>query len=87
MGTLHYLPVREDADRPADQVSIGQRIMYDIHQIKNSIATARGMLLLLKLTGEPEPPREFYDLIIKEINRANSLMEVLLPLARSQYAE
>jgi hypothetical protein len=85
MGTLHQFPLKKN-NHIIDQCTINLKTVRDIQQIKNSVATARSLLIMLKLKDEQNPHQEYYDLIIDEMNRASSTIAEMLS-SPTQYAD
>ncbi|MZP30733.1 PAS domain S-box protein [Heliobacterium undosum] len=52
------------------------------HEIRNPMTTVRGFLQILGAKGELAPHREHFDLMIEELDRANSIISEFLSLAK-----
>ncbi|MZP43193.1 PAS domain S-box protein [Heliobacterium gestii] len=52
------------------------------HEIRNPMTTVRGFLQILGAKGELAPHREHFDLMIDELDRANSIITEFLSLAK-----
>lgn len=60
---------------------------FGIHEVKNAIAAVRGLLQLLKGKEEWWAYNEYYDLMIEEINQADSIINRMLTLAKESFSD
>lgn len=66
---------------------IGQLAAGISHEIRNPLTTVKGFLQLRSIkTGDPKE-KEYYDLMISEIDRANTIISDFLSLAKSHDGE
>lgn len=63
---------------------IGQMAASIGHEIRNPMTTVRGFLQLLGEIERNQPDREYYDLMIDELDRANSIITEFLALAKNK---
>ncbi|NPV89888.1 MAG: PAS domain S-box protein [Firmicutes bacterium] len=54
------------------------------HEIRNPMTTIRGFLQMVKERDDTDKYREYYDLMIEELDRANSIITDYLSLARGK---
>ncbi|MGE5653977.1 MAG: PAS domain S-box protein [Bacillota bacterium] len=66
---------------------VGQMAAGIGHEIRNPMTTVRGFLQLLGDKEECQPYREFFTLMIAELDRANGIISEYLSLARSKPVE
>lgn len=57
------------------------------HEIRNPMTTVRGYLQLLRENGEYQQLTEYFDLMIEELDRANSIITEFLSLARNKVVD
>lgn len=63
---------------------IGQMAAGISHEIRNPMTTVRGFLQLLSKKEECQPFKGYLDLMIEELDRANSILSEFLALARNK---
>jgi PAS domain S-box-containing protein len=63
---------------------IGQMAAGISHEIRNPMTTVRGFLQLLSKKEECQPFKGYFDLMIEELDRANSILSEFLALARNK---
>ncbi len=66
---------------------IGEMAASIGHEVRNPMTTVRGFLQLLDKNEKYEPEREFFNLMIEELDRANSIITEFLSLARNKRIE
>jgi PAS domain S-box-containing protein len=54
------------------------------HEIRNPMTTVRGLLQLLRARDEIVQHREYYDIMIEELDRANTIISEFLSLAKNK---
>ncbi|GAB6157632.1 hypothetical protein JCM39194_08320 [Desulfotomaculum varum] len=54
------------------------------HEVRNPLTTVRGLLQLLQGKPETGPFKDYFDLMIEELDRANSIITEFLSLARNK---
>lgn len=64
--------------------TVGQMASSLAHEIRNPMTSVKGFLQLLAGKETSLQKREYYDLIIEELNRANSIITEFLSLARDK---
>lgn len=57
------------------------------HEIRNPMTTVRGFLQILKNNEDYSREREYFDLMIEELDRANSIITEFLSLAKNKMVE
>ena len=57
------------------------------HEIRNPMTTVRGYLQLLQLNKDYQQQTEYFDLMIEELDRANSIITEFLSLAKNKAVE
>ena len=57
------------------------------HEVRNPMTTIRGFLQLLSSKPGCQPYRNYYDLMIEELDRANSIITEFLQLGRNQIGQ
>jgi len=63
---------------------VGEMAAGIAHEVRNPLTTVKGFLQLLTSKDNTKEYREFYDLMIEELDRANSIISDFLNLARDQ---
>ncbi len=66
---------------------IGEMAASIGHEIRNPMTTVRGMLQLLSSDDAYQEDRELFDLMIEEMDRANSIISEFLSLAKNKRVE
>jgi len=61
---------------------VGQMAAGIAHEIRNPMTTVRGFLQLLGVNKECKPYKDYFDLMIEELDRANSIITGFLTLAK-----
>ncbi len=56
------------------------------HEVRNPMTTVRGFLQLLSGKDECQPYRDYFDLMVDELDRANTIISEFLSLARGKTA-
>lgn len=79
----------EDAVRRSDQIAaLGTLAAGLAHEIKNPLGGVKGAAQLLAMELPPQSPmREYTDVMIKEVDRANGIIEELMDLTRPRSPE
>jgi len=57
------------------------------HEIRNPITAVRGFLQLLKRNNKDDKSKEYFSIMIEELDRANSIIKEFLSLARDKAVE
>ncbi len=71
-----------------DQLNlVGEMAASIAHEIRNPMTTIRGFLQLLEGKNDCVQYREFYNLMIEELDRANSIISEFLNVARNKVVE
>ncbi len=60
---------------------MGQMAAGIAHEIRNPMTTVRGFLQLLKINSDFSKYEEYFDLMINELDRANSIISGFLSLS------
>ncbi|WP_434512342.1 response regulator [Desulfitobacterium sp. AusDCA] len=63
---------------------IGEMAAGIAHEIRNPMTTVRGFLQMMSTRPEFQENREFFDLMISELDRANSIITEFLSLSKDQ---
>lgn len=63
---------------------IGEMAAGIAHEIRNPMTTVRGFLQMMSTRSELQENREFFDLMISELDRANSIITEFLSLSKDQ---
>jgi len=63
---------------------VGEMAAGIAHEVRNPLTTVKGFLQLLTSKDNTREYHEFYDLMIEELDRANSIISDFLSLARDQ---
>lgn len=63
---------------------VGEMAIAIAHEVRNPMTTVRGFLQLLRGKDESLKYREYFDLMIDEIDRANAIIEKFLGLSRNK---
>ncbi len=66
---------------------IGEMSASISHEIRNPMTTVKGFLQLLREKDKNVQEREFFDLMVSELDRANSIITEFLSLARNKAIE
>ncbi len=66
---------------------VGQIASSIGHEVRNPMTTVKGFLRLLANKETEDKKKEYYDLMVDEINRANSIITEFLTLARDRRVE
>lgn len=66
---------------------VGQMAAGIAHEIRNPMTTVRGFLQLLKINSDFSKYEEYFDLMINELDRANSIISGFLSLAKERAIE
>jgi two-component system, sporulation sensor kinase E len=71
-----------------DQLNIVGELAASIgHEVRNPLTTVRGFLQLLSKKKECTSLKEYFDLMIEELDRANSIISEFLSLAKNKKAK
>jgi PAS domain S-box-containing protein len=57
------------------------------HEIRNPMTTVRGYLQLLREREDYQPDKDYFDLMIEELDRANSIITEFLSLAKNKMVD
>ncbi len=66
---------------------IGELAAAIVHEVRNPMTTVRGFLQLLSESGDFAGHKEYFDLMIEEIDQANFIMSNFLSLGKDQHSE
>ncbi|HWP96644.1 MAG TPA: ATP-binding protein [Syntrophomonadaceae bacterium] len=66
---------------------VGQMAAGIAHEIRNPMTTVNGFLQLLKINGEFKQYMEYFDVMLNELDRANSIISGFLSLAKDKVLE
>lgn len=81
---------RKEADRELARLDrlnmVGEMAAGIAHEVRNPLTTVRGFLQLLGSKGDTEHYRDYYELMIQELDRANQIISDFLNLAREKSA-
>lgn len=93
-GITHFIKMAEDVTRSKNMDTemarldrmnlVGEMAAGIGHEIRNPMTTIRGFLQLLKERDRFVQEREFFDLMIDELDRANSIITEYLSLAKNK---
>ncbi len=93
----HFIKMAEDVTRRKsidsemarlDRLNLVGEMAAGIgHEIRNPMTTIKGFLQLLRERDKYVQEREYFDLMISELNRANSIITEYLSLARNKVVE
>lgn len=96
-GKLHVLGViRDITERKRMQKEMAQLERFNLvgqiaasigHEIRNPMTTVRGFLQVLRGSEKNLEGQEYFDLMIEELDRANSIITEFLSLARDKIVE
>lgn len=82
---------RKTADRELARLErlnmVGEMAAGIAHEVRNPLTTVRGFLQLLTSKDENQQNREFYDLMIGELDRANLIITDFLSLAKDRSSD
>ena len=82
---------RKTADRELARLErlnmVGEMAAGIAHEVRNPLTTVRGFLQLLTAKDENQQNREFYDLMIGELDRANLIITDFLSLAKDRSSD
>jgi two-component system nitrogen regulation sensor histidine kinase GlnL len=79
----HQRELEEDLKRADRLATLGTLAAGLAHEIKNPLGGIKGAAQLLRRTAENDPSvRDYTDIMIREVNRVNQLIEQLLDLSR-----
>lgn len=90
----HFLKVAEDiterkkVEKEMERLEqlhlVGEMAASIGHEIRNPMTTVRGFLQLYRIKKELEQYKEYFDLMIEELDRANSIITEYLSMARNK---
>jgi signal transduction histidine kinase len=92
LQSANDLPTQEIFDRKRAEIEmarldrlnlIGEMAASISHEVRNPMTTVKGFLQLLKHKQEPRD-KEFFDLMIEELDRANSILSEFLSISRAK---
>lgn len=63
---------------------VGEMAASISHEVRNPMTTVRGFLQVLSEKNECQPYRDYYELMIQELDRANSIITEFLSLAKNK---
>jgi PAS domain S-box-containing protein len=63
---------------------VGEMAASISHEVRNPMTTVRGFLQVLSEKKDCEPYRDYYELMIQELDRANSIISEFLSLAKNR---
>lgn len=90
VGMMHDITelskLRAELDRMERLSLVGQMAASITHEIRNPMAVIRGFMQLLQ-EKSPEHLREYYRIVMEEIDRANSIINDFLALAQNRIVE
>ncbi|HWP95615.1 MAG TPA: ATP-binding protein [Syntrophomonadaceae bacterium] len=66
---------------------VGQMAAGIAHEIRNPMTTVNGFLQLLKINGEFKQYTDYFDVMLNEMDRANSIISGFLSLAKDKVVE
>lgn len=66
---------------------IGEMAAGIAHEIRNPMTTVRGFLQMMSIRPQLQENRDFFDLMISELDRANSIITEFLSLSKDQVLE
>ncbi|MGZ8484825.1 MAG: two-component system sensor histidine kinase NtrB [Candidatus Binatia bacterium] len=79
----HQRELEEDLKRADRLATLGTLAAGLAHEIKNPLGGIKGAAQLLRRSAESDPSvRDYTDIMIREVNRVNTLIEQLLDLSR-----
>ncbi len=94
MGSLVLSAVVSERGRMVEDMArleklnlIGEMAAGIAHEIRNPMTTVRGFLQMLARKEDASQQKDFYDLMISELDRANSIITEYLLLARNKPIE
>jgi two-component system sensor histidine kinase AtoS len=89
VGTFLFveeIPVSRKLERVAAQseklAMVGQLAAGAVHEIKNPLTSVRGFIQLLQKEAEGSPKADYFNIIIGEIDRVNTIVDEFLKLAK-----
>ncbi len=93
-GTLEDITQRKDAERMKQELTrldrlniVGELAASISHEIRNPMTSVRGFLQMLKSKEDSQPYHDYYDLMIEELDRANTIITDYLNMAKNKPLE
>lgn len=93
-GTLKDITQRKEAEHYEQELArldrlniVGELAASIGHEIRNPMTSVRGFLQMLKTREDCRPYHEYYDLMIEELDRANTIISNYLNMAKSKPLE
>ncbi len=81
------IKIQKEMDRLDRLNLVGQLAAGIGHEIRNPMTAVRGFLQLLTLKEDCSKYREYFDLMVGELDRANSIITEFLSMARNRQSE
>lgn len=93
-GTIEDITQRKEAERYEQEIArldrlniVGELAASIGHEIRNPMTSVRGFLQMLKNKEDCRPYHEYYDLMIEELDRANTIISNYLDMAKNKSLE
>jgi two-component system, sporulation sensor kinase E len=93
-GTMEDITQRKDAERIKQELArldrlniVGELAASISHEIRNPMTSVRGFLQMLKSIEDCQPYHDYYDLMIEELDRANTIISDYLNMAKNKPLE
>lgn len=83
----HQAKLEQEMKRINSLKVVGEMAAAISHEIRNPLTTVRGFLHLMRNKSENEKEYIYYDTMIEEILRANTIITEYLALAQNKYSE
>lgn len=88
LGTVRDISERKQLERKMARLDrlnlVGQMAAALGHEIRNPMTVVRGFLQMMKSRGEYSKDKQYFDLMIEELDRANSIITDFLSVAKSK---
>lgn len=93
-GTMEDITKRKDAERYEQELArldrlniVGELAASIGHEIRNPMTSVRGFLQMLRGKEDCRPYQDYYDLMIEELDRANTIISDYLNMAKNKSSE
>jgi two-component system, sporulation sensor kinase E len=91
LGIVNDITKRRQMEKKLQRLEqlnlIGRMAASISHEIRNPLTTVRGFLQILMEKGRYKQEREYFELMIEELDRANSIVTEYLTLSKNKAAE